>query len=100
MEWWQANLEEARYESDYRVHVRYAENIQADIDFSDMLTHPFYAPLRNKALFKQVRVDPETQVLVWPGEIDVAPEITFERALQAVGRHTETLSSAHTGAKE
>jgi hypothetical protein len=87
MEWWQANLEEAYYASDYRVHVRYAESLEADIDFSDMLKHPFYEPLQDKKLFAQVRVDPETQVLVWPGEIDVAPEITFERAIQAAGKN-------------
>ncbi len=83
MDWHDTRLKEASYAGDYRVHVRYTKAIETEIDFSDMLKHPFYAPLKDKSLFKQVRVDPETQVLVWPGDIDMAPEITFERAIKA-----------------
>ncbi|MDM7853673.1 DUF2442 domain-containing protein [Cellulomonas alba] len=43
------------------------------LDLADWLRGPFYEPLRvDRALFRQVRVEHGT--LVWPGEIDVAPE--------------------------
>ena len=87
MDWHDTELTEASYAGDYRVHVRFGKALEADIDFSDMLQHSFYAPLKDKQLFAQVKVNEEVRVLQWPGDIDVAPEITFERAIQAAGKH-------------
>jgi Protein of unknown function (DUF2442) len=87
MEWWEVDLKSVRYASDYRVHVRYNRSLEADIDLSDLLKHRFYAPIRDKKIFAKVKVDAETGVLVWPGDIDMAPEITFERAVQAAGKN-------------
>lgn len=87
MHWFDMRLKEVSYVGDYRVHVCYANALEADIDLSDMLEHPFYAPLKDPQLFAQVTVNPEVHVLEWPGEIDVAPEITFERACKAAGVH-------------
>ena len=83
MEWWQHKLENVSYLGDYRVHVRYRNALEADVDLSDLLTHPFYAPIKDKACFSKVAVDQECSVLVWPNDIDLAPEILFERAVQA-----------------
>jgi len=77
MDWIDARLTGASYAGDYRVHVRFSNALEADIDFSDMLKYAFYAPLKYKHLFAQVKVNGEVSVLQWPGEIDVAPEITF-----------------------
>jgi hypothetical protein len=86
MDWVDVDLQEASYAGGYRVHVRYNNALEADVDFSDMLNHPFYAPLKDIKLFSQVTVDEEVRVLQWPGDIDMAPEITFERAVQAAGK--------------
>lgn len=83
MDWYDTRLREATYAGEYRVHVRFDKALEADIDFSDMLQHPFFAPLKDKQLFAQVKVNDEVHVLQWPGDIDMAPEITFERAIQA-----------------
>ena len=83
MDWIDVDLHEASYVDGYRVHVRYNNSLEADIDFSDMLSHPFFSPLKDRQLFSQVRVNPEVHVLQWPGDIDMAPEITFERAVEA-----------------
>lgn len=89
MEWWNAKLTEAFYIADYRLHVRYADVLEADVDLSDLLGHPFYAPLKDKKLFAQVKVDSELPILVWPNDIDLAPEILYERATKAVTqKHT------------
>jgi hypothetical protein len=86
MDWIDVDLQEASYAGDYRVHVRYDNALEADIDFSDMLNHPFFRPLKDKQIFSQVQVNPEVRVLQWPGNIDMAPEITFERAIAAAGK--------------
>ena len=88
MDWWKAKLQEASYVSDYRVHVRYTNALEADVDLSDLLTHPFYAPLKDKKIFAQVKVHDEMPILVWPDDIDLAPELLYERALQATGKHS------------
>lgn len=85
MDWIDVDLKEAFYVGDYRVHVRYDNDLEADIDFSDMLNQPFFKSLKDQQLFSQVRVHDEVRVLQWPGNIDMAPEITFERALKAAG---------------
>jgi hypothetical protein len=88
MDWWDSRLQDASYVGGYRVHVRYANKLEADIDFSDMLERPFFSPLKDKKLFAQVKVDEEVPILVWPGDIDMAPEITFERAVEAARKNS------------
>jgi hypothetical protein len=83
MDWLDTRLTEASYAGDYRVHVRFGNALEADIDFSDFLHGHYHAPLKDKSLFSQVRVNQEAHVLEWPNGADMAPEITFERALQA-----------------
>lgn len=87
MNWLDTRLTEASYAGDYRVHVRFGDTLEADIDFSDFLWGYYHAPLKDKALFAQVRVNPEVHVLEWPNGADMAPEITFERALAAAGKN-------------
>lgn len=82
-----SRLIEATYAGDYRVNLKFSDGVAGCVDFSDMLQHSFYVPLRDKQLFAQVKVNDEVHVLQWPGDIDMAPEITFERALQAAGKN-------------
>lgn len=82
MEWWAVTLKEVSYVTEYRVHVRYSDALEADVDLSDLLDHPFYAPLKDKNIFAKVKVDAEVPVLVWPNDIDLAPELLYERAKQ------------------
>ena len=83
MSWWETKLKEVSYVGDYKVHVRYANALEADVDLSDLLIHPFYAPLKDKAVFAKVKVDDELPILVWPDDIDLAPELLYERAEQS-----------------
>ena len=83
MEWWEVRLKEASYKDNYRVHVRYNNAMEAEVDLSDLLDHPFYAPLKDKSVFSKVKVHEEMPILVWPNDIDLAPEILYERAKQA-----------------
>ena len=86
MDWSNNKLQSVSYAGDYRLHVRYADSLEADVDLADLLEHPFYASLKDKARFAQVRIDPEVPILVWPGDIDLAPELLFERAKAQNGK--------------
>ncbi len=47
------------------------------IDISAYLSMPVFSPLNEPGFFRQAKVDPEVGTVVWPGEIDIAPETLY-----------------------
>ncbi len=43
------------------------------IDFTPVLAGAMFGPLRDPAIFRQVRLDPEVHTLVWPNGADFDP---------------------------
>jgi hypothetical protein len=39
-----------------------------------------FAPLQDIDFFKQVKVDPEIDTLVWPNEVDFCPDVLYSEA--------------------
>jgi hypothetical protein len=58
----------------YTLLVSFGDDTQQTIDFEDVLAGDLYRPLRDPALFNQVRIDPEVHTLVWPNGADFDPE--------------------------
>lgn len=75
-----SKLIEVSYAGDYCVSLKFADGVQGKIDLSDQLWGELYEPLKDKALFSQVRLDKELPVLVWPNGADLPPELLYERA--------------------
>ena len=50
----------------YTLRVRVDDNTEQTIDSRPILAGELYGPLHNLELFKQVRIDPEVETLVWP----------------------------------
>jgi Protein of unknown function (DUF2442) len=57
----------------YMLRVRFDDNSEQEIDFAPILAGDLYGPLRDIALFNQVKVDPEVHTLVWPNGADFDP---------------------------
>ena len=57
----------------YTLRIRFDDESVQVINFWPMLRGELYSPLRNLALFNQVRLDPEAGTLVWPNEADFDP---------------------------
>ena len=57
----------------HSVEVWFEDGVARTIDFEPVLAGQFYGPLRDPALFRQVRLDPEVQTLVWPNGADFDP---------------------------
>jgi hypothetical protein len=53
-----------------------------------------FAPLRDKAYFDQVRVDPDLGTVVWPNSADLDPDVLYSRAT-APGRPQAGPSGLH-----
>ncbi len=60
-------------DSPYTLLVKFDDGIQQLIDFSPVLAGELFGPLRDLAVFNQVRIDPEVHTLVWPNGADFDP---------------------------
>jgi uncharacterized protein DUF2442 len=58
----------------YTLLVSFDDDTQQTIDFEDVLAGDLYRPLRDPAIFNQVRIDPGVHTLVWPNGADFDPE--------------------------
>lgn len=74
--------------SDYRLRLSFTDGAVGDIDLGDELWGEVFEPLRDPALFRQVKVDPELGTVVWPNGADFDPE-----SLRAAVRPVERLGS-------
>ena len=57
----------------YTLRIVFDDGAQQIVDFEPVLAGEIYSPLRNPALFNQVKIDPEAHTLVWPNGADFDP---------------------------
>jgi hypothetical protein len=65
---------EARYVTGHTVWLRFRDGTTGEIDLAGELRGPVFEPLRDPAVFRLFRLDPEFHTLVWPNGADIAPE--------------------------
>jgi hypothetical protein len=68
----------ARYVRGYTIWLRFEDGVEGEVDFSEDLDGPVFAPLRDIEYFKKFKV---SESLVWPNGADYAPEFLHLRAL-------------------
>src|SRR5436190_22793237 len=68
----------ARFEGGHRVRLKFGDGLEGVVDLSSELHGEVFEPLRDGALFAQVRLDPDTHTLTWPNAADLAPEYLYE----------------------
>src|SRR6266436_5210660 len=78
----------------YTLRVGFEDGTAQTINFESLLRGELYGPLRDPALFRQVRIDPEVRTLVWPNGADFDPATlhdwpTFSSALIAQAQNWE-----------
>src|SRR4051812_8542682 len=57
----------------YTLRLEFDDGATQIIDFSPVLYGRNFGPLRDPALFSQVRIDPDFPTLVWPNNADFDP---------------------------
>ena len=57
----------------YTLRVTFDDHSQQVINFQCILAGELFGPLRDQALFNQVRLDAEAHTLVWPNGTDFDP---------------------------
>lgn len=55
------------------LRVRFTDGMERTINFAPVLAGELFGPLRDPAVFSQVRLDPEAHTLVWPNGADFDP---------------------------
>lgn len=70
------------------LRVRFDDGSEQVIDFEPILAGKLFGPVRDPAMFKQVKIDPEVHTLVWPNGADFDPA-----TLHDWPRHVEALTA-------
>ena len=76
---------QVRYLGDYLLELAFTTGETGLIDFSQDVQrfNGVLAVLRDKNFFAQAQVDPESGTLVWPGDLDLDPDVLYARATGA-----------------
>lgn len=79
---------DAQLLSDYKLHLTFNDGGQRIFDCQPLIEqYPFFAPLRNKAIFDNFDLDGWT--ICWQnGNIDIAPEYLYEMSIASQNRQT------------
>jgi len=80
------------------LRVTFDDGVTRVIDFTPVLAGELFGPLRDPALFRQVRLDPEVHTLVWPNGADFDPATLHDWpeqvvVLQQLARRWESLAA-------
>lgn len=78
----------------YALRVHFDDDTEQTIDFRPTLAGELFGPLRDLALFNQVRIDPEVHTLVWPNGADFDPATLhdwprYDQAFRELARRWE-----------
>ena len=66
-------VKEVKIVAPYTLKLTFDDGATRTIDFGPVLEGELLGPLRNEALFNQVRVDAEARTIVWPNGADFDP---------------------------
>jgi hypothetical protein len=72
------HIKEAKYLHDYTLWLRFNDGAEGEVDLSTELEGEVFAPLKNINSFRNFKVDPDLQTIVWDNGADMAPEFLYE----------------------
>jgi hypothetical protein len=61
----------------HTVRIVFADGEVRDVDITPLLDTPAFSPLRDASVFDQVKVDPDTRTVTWPGDVDLDPDVIY-----------------------
>jgi len=72
-------LQEATYQGDYRIWLRFSDGVEGEIDLERELWGEVFQPLKDKARFAELSLDEELGTVIWPNGADFAPEFLYQQ---------------------
>jgi hypothetical protein len=74
------DIVEVRLLEGYQLRLRFEDGVEGDIDLQKLITFDgVFAPLKDRAYFVQVRVEPELGTIVWPNGADLDPLVLYSK---------------------
>lgn len=73
------NVRSVQYRGGYRLWIQFTDGAEGELDLREQLVGQIFEPLRDPAVFADVRVDPEIRTIAWPNGADFAPEFLREQ---------------------
>lgn len=71
----------------YRLRLRFEDRTEGTVDLSDLVSRGgVFTALQDPKVFRRALADAEAGTVVWPNEVDVAPEELYRRVHEKV-RH-------------
>lgn len=62
----------------HRLYLRFEDGVAGELDFARRLRFEgVFAPLKDPAVFAQVRIDPELGTIAWPNGADLDPDVLY-----------------------
>jgi hypothetical protein len=61
----------------FRVRIRFEDAVEGVVDLGHLSFQGIFAPLKDPAYFRQVRVDRELGTIVWPNGADLDPDVLY-----------------------
>jgi hypothetical protein len=68
------HITDAKYVDGYRIWIRFNTGDEGTVELSGELWGDMFAPLKDPAVFRRFRVDPEIETIVWENGADLAPD--------------------------
>ncbi len=64
--------------TDYKLRLRFGDGTEGTVDIAALTDfRRVFSSLRDKARFREVRVDPELGTICWPNGADVDPDVLY-----------------------
>ena len=67
----------------FKARLVFTDESAKTIDLGPFLKGPMFEPLKDPARFREVRVDPELETIVWPNGADICPDVLFHGRIPA-----------------
>lgn len=89
----------ARVLEGYRLRLAFADETEGTVDLSDVVARGgVFRPLKDRNYFKLARADADAGTVVWPNDVDLAPEELYARAHAGARRSARSATSDSNGA--
>ena len=74
------HVTDVKYLGDYRLHLTFDDGVSRVVDLWPRLKNRkgVFEPLKDKAFFAKVTVDPEVGTIAWPNDVDWAPDVLYQ----------------------
>jgi hypothetical protein len=69
---------EAKYSNEYKLWLKFNNGKSGEVDLKDHIWGPAFEPLKDVDFFKKFEVSNILGTVVWPNEVDFAPEFLLD----------------------